>query len=94
MKTEQLIEAAKDEARKQGGFTPELEAAVREGLVDGDRIGIAPGTLATVTGGEVVFTRGGTEGGRALLAALTEQQIDTLIIRKAVFAGRVTTAMG
>lgn len=85
--TDQLIEAAK--AEMGHNWTPALETAIREGLVDGDVIHLGGHLLANVHGDRVVMTKNGVETANIALSELTEQQRDRMLILKGQFAGRV-----
>ncbi len=91
MTTQELKAQAKAEARnKYNGLRivdSEIEAAVDEGLNDGDKVGVGGNVVAHIEGDEVIFRNGDTEGGREKYANLSRQQIDRLVVLNAIHKG-------
>ena len=96
MNREQLIEAAKDRATKisSGFHTPSLEAAIDEGIVDGDTIGLGGGLVAKIEDGTAIMIHNDKETARMALDTMTQEQLDTMLAIKAAFAGRVSYSIG
>jgi hypothetical protein len=93
--TEQMIEAAKQEAMsKYGGWTPALEDAIKAGLVDGDEIGLGGKLIAHIYGDQVAMVNDGKETARMPIASLSDQQRERMLVLKGQQQGRVSYKMG
>lgn len=87
MNTNQLIAQAKAEARE---WSPRLESAIAEGLIDGDVIHLGGSLYAHVQGVQVAMINNATETGRIDIATMSEQMHDRMLVLKGIRAGRVT----
>jgi hypothetical protein len=93
-KTDTLIEQAKAEAMKKGGWNPALETAIREGLKDGDVIHLGGELYAHIHGTDVAMVNDGEETARMALTNLSEAQRDRMLVLKGVRAGRCNYSIG
>ena len=71
-----------------------LTAAVKEGLVDGDKIWVGGSHYAHIIGTEVSVQADGKESLRQTIESLTDKQVEQMIVAKAVAASRRGSGMG
>ncbi len=88
---DRLIETAKAEAVE---WTPALETAILEGLVDGDVIHLGGKLFAHVEDGSVRMVNNGDETARIPMDGLSGAQSDRMLVLKGIHAGRVKIATG
>jgi hypothetical protein len=89
--TNELIELAKAEAKE---WTPKLEDAIREGLVDGNVVHLGGKLYAHIHGDQVAMVNDDKETARLSLSDLSDAQRERILVLKGIRAGRASIYRG
>ena len=97
MTRDETIEATKAEHRKRDGYSfddRKIEAAIDEGLVDGDKVHLGGKLIAHIHEGVAAMVNDGETTAAIPIESLTDEQRDRMLVLKAVQTSKKGYSIG